>query len=395
MKQHYTRCYKCGKKSRLLRCKYCGNYYCRKCFDPKMPLTPAMVFNERDPTLRQLYESEWRRGIGHACVPYGEHKLNEIKRQREIDDEAIIDALNKITSVPVKRPEQPRYIPPKLPLIKRGNLKNIVKKAIVVVAFLIILYLIYINQDLITNASVSQFTISLLRDYLNFDLSKNFILFFIGTLSLIAVLFFVSKTAVKVIITVIIAVFLVIFFVDMFRPSLQIAGQELGKVGGEISGKPEINVNELEKEIHNFVNIERTNNGLSQLNWDDRLADIARRHSQDMSNRNFFDHTNPDGQDPTARANAAGYSCYKGYGGYYTVGVAENLFQNNLYDSVTYVNGIPIYSWNSQNELASSTVSGWMSSFGHRQNILTSTYDREGIGVAIATEKVYITQVFC
>jgi uncharacterized protein YkwD len=181
----------------------------------------------------------------------------------------------------------------------------------------------------------------------------------------------------------------------MFRPSLQIAGQELGKVGGEISGKPEINVNELEKEIHNFVNIERTNNGLSQLNWDDRLADIARRHSQDMSNRNFFDHTNPDGQDPTARANAAGYSCYKGYGGYYTVGVAENLFQNNLYDSVTYVNGIPIYSWNSQNELASSTVSGWMSSFGHRQNILTSTYDREGIGVAIATEKVYITQVFC
>jgi uncharacterized protein YkwD len=70
--------------------------------------------------------------------------------------------------------------------------------------------------------------------------------------------------------------------------------------------------------------------------------------------------------------------------------------QNNLYDSVTYYNGIPRYAWNTQEEIAQSTVDGWMTSPGHRQNILTSTYNREGIGVAIDSDnKVYITEDFC
>jgi uncharacterized protein YkwD len=37
-----------------------------------------------------------------------------------------------------------------------------------------------------------------------------------------------------------------------------------------------------------------------------------------------------------------------------------------------------------------------MGSSGHRENILSSAYDREGIGVAIAKDdKVYITEDFC
>jgi uncharacterized protein YkwD len=37
-----------------------------------------------------------------------------------------------------------------------------------------------------------------------------------------------------------------------------------------------------------------------------------------------------------------------------------------------------------------------MESPGHRENILTKTYDSEGIGVEIsADDKVYITQNFC
>lgn len=51
----------------------------------------------------------------------------------------------------------------------------------------------------------------------------------------------------------------------------------------------------------------------------------------------------------------------------------------------------------SQSEIAKSTVNGWLSSPGHRKNILTSTYDKEGIGVAVSLERneVYITQIFC
>ncbi len=157
-----------------------------------------------------------------------------------------------------------------------------------------------------------------------------------------------------------------------------------------------IDIGLLEIEIHNLINNERRNNGLTALSLDSKLSDIARVHSQDMAQNNFFAHENLRGQDPTARASAQGYSCYKSYGSYYTSGIAENIFQNNLYTSTTSINFIPFHDWSTQSEIAESTVQGWMNSPGHRQNILTSTYDKEGIGVAIASDdKVYITEDFC
>ena len=162
------------------------------------------------------------------------------------------------------------------------------------------------------------------------------------------------------------------------------------------NSQPVIDIPTLEKQIHELINQQRRNNRLSALSYDSSLADIARKHSTDMAQNNYFSHYTLQGMSPTDRGNQAGYSCYKNYGSYYTSGIAENIMQNNLYDSVTYYNGIPRYDWNSQDEIAQSTVSGWMNSPGHRQNILTSTYDKEGIGVAIASDdKVYVTEDFC
>jgi uncharacterized protein YkwD len=159
---------------------------------------------------------------------------------------------------------------------------------------------------------------------------------------------------------------------------------------------PVIDIPTLESQIHVLINQQRRSNGLSPLSSDSTLASIARKHSADMAWNNYFAHVNLQGLDPTGRGNLQGYSCYKNYGSYYTTGIAENIMQNNRYDSVTYYNGIPRYAWNSPEEIAQSTVNGWMSSPGHRKNILTSTYDREGIGIAIAADdKVYITQDFC
>lgn len=159
---------------------------------------------------------------------------------------------------------------------------------------------------------------------------------------------------------------------------------------------PVIDIPTLEGRVHELINQQRKSNGLSSLSYDSSLASIARKHSADMARNNYFSHYNLQGLDPTDRGTQAGYSCYKNYGSYYTTGIAENIMQNNLYNSITTYNGIPRYAWNSQEEIAQSTVSGWMSSTGHRKNILTSTYDREGIGVAIAADdKVYITQDFC
>jgi len=162
------------------------------------------------------------------------------------------------------------------------------------------------------------------------------------------------------------------------------------------SSGSEIDIYSLEKEIHNLVNQERRNTGLGTLAFDEKLAEIARSHSLNMAKNSFFSHYDQNGRDPTDRASSVGYSCYKDYGAYYTEGIAENIFQNNLYDSVTYIYGIPSYDWNSQSEIAQSTVEGWMNSPGHRENILTAAYDKEGIGVAISSDdRVYITEDFC
>jgi uncharacterized protein YkwD len=42
-------------------------------------------------------------------------------------------------------------------------------------------------------------------------------------------------------------------------------------------------------------------------------------------------------------------------------------------------------------EIAQSTVSGWMESPGHRENILTSTYDSEGIGITVSSDDKVIS----
>jgi uncharacterized protein YkwD len=158
-----------------------------------------------------------------------------------------------------------------------------------------------------------------------------------------------------------------------------------------------ISTTALEERVHDLINQQRTALGLASLRFDPALAGIARKHSEDMAVQNYFAHVNPAGQNPTARATAAGYNCRKNYGSYYTYGIAENLFQNYLYSSATYYsNRETVYDWNSPEEIAQTTVGGWMNSSGHRENIVTPAFDREGIGVAIAADdKVYITENFC
>ena len=59
-----------------------------------------------------------------------------------------------------------------------------------------------------------------------------------------------------------------------------------------------------------------------------------------------------------------GIPASESYGSYYTYGIAENIFQNNLYTSVTDTNGVYSYAWSTQEEIAQSTVTGWMNSAG-------------------------------
>ena len=117
-----------------------------------------------------------------------------------------------------------------------------------------------------------------------------------------------------------------------------------------------------EKEVFDLVNAERETAGVNPLSWSDALAELAKAHSNDMCDRGFFSHVNPEGEGPSDRGRA-------GHAGSYTFtpcvpdpfyGVAENIAMG--------------YSG------ASQVMEGWMNSPGHRANILNGSYTHIGVG---------------
>jgi uncharacterized protein YkwD len=166
---------------------------------------------------------------------------------------------------------------------------------------------------------------------------------------------------------------------------------------GQERVRPRLSISALEQRIHESINAERVRNRLPGLELDEDLSRIARAHSLDMATRDFFDHVTPEGKTPSDRGDAGGFPCRRDLpDGSYAIGLAENLFQNNLYDRVMFVDGKPSFAWNSLEHIAATTVQGWMDSRGHRRNILDRSHDRSGIGIALtADDKVLITQLFC
>jgi len=63
----------------------------------------------------------------------------------------------------------------------------------------------------------------------------------------------------------------------------------------------------LEREMFERVNQERQKHGLAALQYDERLAAIARFHSQDMRETGFFGHQSPSTGSPQDRIDKAGY----------------------------------------------------------------------------------------
>ncbi|MFW6034465.1 MAG: CAP domain-containing protein [bacterium] len=121
---------------------------------------------------------------------------------------------------------------------------------------------------------------------------------------------------------------------------------------------------QLEAEVVELVDAERTAEGCSGLRVDKRLEEAARGHSEDMAERDYFDHTNPDGEGPNKRAQDEGYRWWS----------AENIAM-----------GYPT---------AEAVVAGWMDSAGHRKNILDCDSVATGVGVADSPRGLYWTQMF-
>ncbi len=97
------------------------------------------------------------------------------------------------------------------------------------------------------------------------------------------------------------------------------------------------------------------------LRVDERLNHAAQSHAEDMQRRNYFSHTNPEGDDAGHRARKAGYPWSS---------IGENI------------------AWGQPT--AESVVESWRNSRGHCANMMNPTYQHIGIGKA----GVYWAQVF-
>jgi len=157
---------------------------------------------------------------------------------------------------------------------------------------------------------------------------------------------------------------------------------------------PDIERNVVELLVHRRVNCERRSHGLDSLSYDRDLVAIARDHSEDMAERGFVAHVNPDGDGPIDRYAASGYDCRVPAGGRRYLQGAENVARTHV--------GVPLEGGSrnrSADDVVGDVVDGWMDSPGHRENILTEHWRCEGIGVAVVEDdpatSVYVTQNFC
>ena len=131
---------------------------------------------------------------------------------------------------------------------------------------------------------------------------------------------------------------------------------------------PEFDPSRVELLVVQYTNEERTKHGLRPLANDEKLTSIARHHSVDMGNRDYYDHVTPEGLDALDRI---GYHCQMNN----ALGYGENIYQVGLKTKKA--------SWHSEESLAKELVDGWMESPGHRENILEKNFYRIGVGVSI------------
>jgi len=129
---------------------------------------------------------------------------------------------------------------------------------------------------------------------------------------------------------------------------------------------------QLEEEVFRFTNDARQREGLSPLSWDDALAELARAHSEDMFDNNYFNHKDLSGCNSICRMTKSGYPWKK---------MGENIHRMIGYDMSTA-------------DTAQKIVNDWLNSPSHRANLLNPSFTKVGIGVAQEGSTIYTTSEY-
>lgn len=127
-------------------------------------------------------------------------------------------------------------------------------------------------------------------------------------------------------------------------------GSDGGSSGGGGGGEAGTSSSPMADEVVTIVNSERSQSGCDPVSVEPRLAAAAQEHSEDMNERDYMDHYNPDGEGPGERAERHGYSAWG----------AENVAKGQ--------------------QDAEQVMESWMNSPGHRDNILNCDLQTIGVG---------------
>ncbi|MFD4818100.1 CAP domain-containing protein [Peribacillus butanolivorans] len=145
------------------------------------------------------------------------------------------------------------------------------------------------------------------------------------------------------------------------QPAQEQAQQPVQKPAGTTNSQPEKNTDEktetsselsaFEQQVVKLTNAERAKQGLAALKIDTELSKVARLKSQDMKDKNYFDHNSPTYGSP--------FDMMKKFGISYT-SAGENIAQGQ--------------------KTPEEVVEAWMNSQGHRENIMNSSFTHIGVG---------------
>lgn len=120
-----------------------------------------------------------------------------------------------------------------------------------------------------------------------------------------------------------------------------------------------------EQTAGNLLNSDRARYGLAPLVIDPELCRIARIKSQDMRDNQYFAHTSPTYGDVRSMLRRFGYA---------HTAAGENIAHHATIEKAQ---------------------AAFLSSPGHRRNIMSGTYTKVGLGAAVdAKGYVYLTQIF-
>ena len=131
-----------------------------------------------------------------------------------------------------------------------------------------------------------------------------------------------------------------------------------------------VNLASLEQSTFDLINRKRVEYGLLPLIWSEDVAAVARIHSKNMAEFNFFSHRGLDSKLVSDRADSANVGRWRAIG--------ENIAFNRGYKDPT-----------------EKAVELWLDSPTHRRNMMDAGWKESAVGVAIAVDgSYYFTQVF-